>query len=378
MQFAPETFAIYKDSPWQIFIKNYSLLILGVISILAGVWSLVALRKNQTPKSKSALIAEYLPPKGLSVMEASGLIVPPSPSVLPAEILDLAVRHKVNIIESKEKRGMFGEKNKYTIELINTDGLLPDEANFLQGMLGSLNVGARYTFNDHDYNMGTKLNKIIANSQSEALTEKGFLEKSMGFTKLRMQWGAVILATILSIIIIFFNTTPSPTILSISFAMLSMFASIALILYATGTKIYTKEGRQMQQYLEGLKMYIKLAEVDRLNYLQSPVGAERAPINTSDQEQMIKLYERVLPYAVLFRLEKDWAKVLELKYQESTSTPSWYSGSDISRGIMLGSFISNFNSSTASSFSPPTSSSGSGISGGFAGGGGGGGGGGGR
>ena len=226
--------------------------------------------------------------------------------------------------------------------------------------------------------MGTKLNKIIANSQSETLTEKGFLEKSMGFTKLRMQWGAVILATILSIIIIFFNTTPSPTILSISFAMLSMFASIALILYATGTKIYTKEGRQMQQYLEGLKMYIKLAEVDRLNYLQSPVGAERAPINTSDQEQMIKLYERVLPYAVLFRLEKDWAKVLELKYQESTSTPSWYSGSDISRGIMLGSFISNFNSSTASSFSPPTSSSGSGISGGFAGGGGGGGGGGGR
>ncbi|MBP9986019.1 DUF2207 domain-containing protein [Candidatus Saccharibacteria bacterium] len=378
MQFAPETFAIYKDSPWQIFIKNYSLFILGAISILAGVWSLVALRKNQTPKSKSALIAEYLPPKGLSVMEASGLIVPPSPSVLPAEILDLAVRHKVNIIESKEKRGMFGEKNKYTIELINTDGLLPDEANFLQGMLGSLNVGARYTFNDHDYNMGTKLNKIIANSQSEALTEKGFLEKSMGFTKLRMQWGAVILATILSIIIIFFNTTPSPTILSISFAMLSMFASIALILYATGTKIYTKEGRQMQQYLEGLKMYIKLAEVDRLNYLQSPVGAERAPINTSDQEQMIKLYERVLPYAVLFRLEKDWAKVLELKYQESTSTPSWYSGSDISRGIMLGSFISNFNSSTASSFSPPTSSSGSGISGGFAGGGGGGGGGGGR
>ena len=182
MQFAPETFAIYKDSPWQIFIKNYSLLILGVISILAGVWSLVALRKNQTPKSKSALIAEYLPPKGLSVMEASGLIVPPSPSVLPAEILDLAVRHKVNIIESKEKQGMFGEKNKYTIELINTDGLLPDEANFLQGMLGSLNVGARYTFNDHDYNMGTKLNKIIANSQSETLTEKGFLEKSMGFT----------------------------------------------------------------------------------------------------------------------------------------------------------------------------------------------------
>ena len=131
-------------------------------------------------------------------------------------------------------------------------------------------------------------------------------------------------------------------------------------------------------YILRLKMYIKLAEVDRLNYLQSPVGAERAPINTSDQEQMIKLYERVLPYAVLFRLEKDWAKVLELKYQESTSTPSWYSGSDISRGIMLGSFISNFNSSTASSFSPPTSSSGSGISGGFAGGGGGGGGGGGR
>ena len=74
MQFKTGTFVPYKDTSWQLFINNYSLFILGAIALLAGVWSIAVLRKNQTPKTKKALIPEYLPPKDMSVMESSGLV----------------------------------------------------------------------------------------------------------------------------------------------------------------------------------------------------------------------------------------------------------------------------------------------------------------
>ena len=375
MQFKPGTFP-YKDTPWQIFINNYSLFILGAVALLAGVWSMAVLRKNQTPKTKKALIPEYLPPKNMSVMESSGLISMAENTVLPAEILDLAVRHKVRILESDVKQ-LFGTKKVYTVELLSTEGLLPDENSFLSNMLGALSPGAKYTFSDRDYSTGEKLRNVIRQSQTTLLTSKGLTKPSL-VSKLWKQWLIAIMAMVLSFTILSTSTTSSPLAGSIFFAIVSIIASFFALFYASSAKIYTEKGREAQHYLDGLKMYIKLAEADRLKYLQSPSGAERTSVNTDDQTQMIKLYESVLPYAILFHLEKEWTKALEIKYQESSSNPAWYQGSSLTNGLMLGAFVSSFNSSTASSFRAPSSSSGSGISGGFAGGGGGGGGGGGR
>ena len=123
-----------------------------------------------------------------------------------------------------------------------------------------------------------------------------------------------------------------------------------------------------------------LGEQERLQVLQSPQGADKTPVDISDTAQIVRLYERVLPYAVLFGLEKEWAKVLEVHYGETGASPSWYHGTSAFNAAMLGSAISGFSSSAVSSFAPPSSSSGSGFSsgGGFSGGGFGGGGGGGR
>jgi uncharacterized membrane protein len=113
--------------------------------------------------------------------------------------------------------------------------------------------------------------------------------------------------------------------------------------------------------------------------LQSPEGAEKLPLaeqfDPKSPEAKVKLFEKLLPYAMLFGLEKDWAKQFDDIY---TNPPGWYQGnwSAFNAGYLVGS-LNDFNAASATSFASPSSSSGSGFSGGAAGGGGGGGGGGG-
>ena len=49
-------------------------------------------------------------------------------------------------------------------------------------------------------------------------------------------------------------------------------------------------------------MYIGVAEEERIKMLQSPEGAEKVASvsSVSDNDQLVKLYEKVLPYAILF------------------------------------------------------------------------------
>ena len=120
--------------------------------------------------------------------------------------------------------------------------------------------------------------------------------------------------------------------------------------------------------MEGLKEYIGLVEKDRLAFLQSPKGAARTS-GKLGQTEILKLYERALPWAILLGLEKEWAKVLST-YYDDTRQPSW-----IPLAVISNLSLSQLN--TAISQSLAVSSSSGSDGGGSAGGGGGGGGGGG-
>jgi hypothetical protein len=85
----------------------------------------------------------------------------------------------------------------------------------------------------------------------------------------------------------------------------------------------------------------------------------------------LKLYETLLPYAVVFGQEKKWAEELVVLYGAGNS-PGWYAGSSGFNAAAFSAGISNLSTSASSS-----SSSGGSSGGGSAGGGGGGGGGGG-
>lgn len=137
----------------------------------------------------------------------------------------------------------------------------------------------------------------------------------------------------------------------------------------------TELGLRMSRYMDGLKLYIKMAEKDRLEFLQSVKGADTSP------EGIVKLYEKLLPYAALFGLEKSWMKELQ-HYSEvnEIETPTWYTANiaAVSSITQFTSVINSVSSISTSSTSYSSSGSSGGGGGGFSGGGGGGGGGGGR
>ena len=82
-------------------------------------------------------------------------------------------------------------------------------------------------------------------------------------------------------------------------------------------------GAEMRDYLYGMRDYISLAEADRIRVLQAPGTAER--IDVTDESAVIKLYEKLLPYAMIFGLEKEWIGELSHYYSE-TQQPEWYTG----------------------------------------------------
>lgn len=139
----------------------------------------------------------------------------------------------------------------------------------------------------------------------------------------------------------------------------------------------TAEGRKLLDRIEGLKLYLSIAERDELARLAGP-GHKEPALDAGR-------YESLLPYAMALGVEDAWtgrftAAVGAAAAAETARNLGWYHGTGAA-GFSLGgvnqALSSSLSQTISSSASPPGSSSGSG-GGGFSGGGGGGGGGGGR
>lgn len=143
----------------------------------------------------------------------------------------------------------------------------------------------------------------------------------------------------------------------------------------------TAKGAAAYEQLLGLREYLRLAEADRMRVLQSPEGAVRERIDPDDPAAVVRLYERLLPWAVLWGVEKQWSEVLASRYDgtvEPTPTLGLAAGlsgiSTLGRSFASSSFATTPTTSGSSSGSGGGSFSGGSFGGGFSGGGGGGGG----
>ncbi|HKS54342.1 MAG TPA: DUF2207 domain-containing protein [Steroidobacteraceae bacterium] len=150
---------------------------------------------------------------------------------------------------------------------------------------------------------------------------------------------------------------------------------VTLIIFGRLVRAPTLEGRKLMDEVEGLKLYLSVAERDELARMSEP-GTARPALDE-------KRYEMLLPYAVALEVEDAWtekftAAVGVAAAAEATRRIGWYHGGGVSDlGSLSRAVGSSLTSQIASSATPPGSSSGSG-GGGSSGGGGGGGGGGGR
>lgn len=145
--------------------------------------------------------------------------------------------------------------------------------------------------------------------------------------------------------------------------------AIVFVMFEHLIKRPTSGGQLVMDEIEGLRMYMTVAEEDRLNQLNPP-------------NQTAEEFERLLPYAIALGVENQWAERFTTVLREAAKggyDPVWYTGLHGWRGYptsFTSTLGSGMTSAIASSSTAPGSSSGGG-GGGFSGGGGGGGGGGG-
>ncbi len=342
-------------------ITGFIALALSITLVVLGV------RRHNRAHETNPIVAEYIPPKDASVTVASQVAAEKSRAVFSAQLIDLAVRHYIAIIETREKSVWKSAEYDIKITRDSTD-LKDEEKEILTDMFGhepkegerialsSLSKDLKYVSRTTDNTK--KLKKLVNETY-------GLREKSPTASKFFYRWAIGLLIA---------------SVLTLSFSL----AIIALLSFIIGKVIrpLTDKGLALRRYVFGLDRYIKASETERIKFLQGPDTAEKIGYDVDPQNpgEMVKLYERTLPYAVLFGREKQWANRLGEYYLQGQGSPDWYTGQSTFNAALFGASLANFSQASlmAAGYSAGSSSSSGGSGGGgFAGGGGGGGGGGG-
>lgn len=280
---------------------SYTAVIVLAIAGVATIFIVRAIRTHKRRKSQT-VVAQYEPPKGLSPAHIGLLEDDRSDNrEITATVIDWAVKGYIKIVYIP-KKGLFGSKDYQLVLLRSADELPRAEALLLAAF----------------FSLGKKVNL--------SKLDKGSIATEVSIFKSTVKTDLTKLG--------YYQSTGD--------------------LLMRGT--LTDEGAKEWALVDGFKLYLSVAEKDRLNFSDAP---EKTP----------ERFNKLLPYAIALGVEKEWAKQFE--GIDLTHSTDWYGGnlaafSAISLASDLGSSFANVVSSNSS-----VSSGGGSGGGGFGGGGGG-------
>ncbi|MFB4353956.1 DUF2207 domain-containing protein [Microbacterium sp. LS_15] len=339
----------------------------GALGLSIGSWFAVSSFRRSRRRATGIVVAQYDVPDSLPPLLAAA-IIPGAKDAIPAEIVHLAVRGTLRIEEGSDAeeprlRRMPGSRIPDQLDVEALDALFAeaDSEGVADLPSSSESFAARMT----------------------ALTQRGTAEAAArGLTTKARSRGAVILQWIaIALVLAGFGiglfgiiagrVTAIPAFVAVSFGIVLVLIS-SFYAFSKHT-VLTPEGAREHEYLQGVREFIRVAEADRLRMLQSYSGAERRQDGGAD---VIVVYERLLPYAMLFGMEDEWGAVLESAYASAQRGARWIGDptSPFLRSQLAAFALTSYAAATYSAPSASTSSSAGGsFGGGFSGGGGGGG-----
>jgi hypothetical protein len=308
---------------------------------------------GRDPDGNGVLAVRYEPPADITPAEA-GTLIDESADILDitSTVIDLAVRGFLKIEETESTKFIFFSDRDYKLVKIREPGegeLKAHEHKVLSGLFGA--GKEEVMISDLKNNFYKVLPPIKKALYQELISSRYFPSNPENIRKI-FKWIGV------GIIVVSMFLFQSWGI-KLSIALSGLF----ILIFSRFMPRKTKKGSLAKEELLGFREFIERAEKDRIEKL-----AKDDPT----------LFDRVLPYALIFGLGDRWADAFKDMYR---SPPSWYYspryGNTFAPRIFvadLGRSLTVMNSSFASS---PRKSGGSGFGGGgFSGGGFGGGGGG--
>jgi uncharacterized membrane protein len=345
------------------FLEKYGWLIIFILPPIALIICfLIWKRYGDDPSIKKTIIPEFEIPENLTPMElgalkSNGRI---DPEFITATIINLAV-NKIIIIEETKKEGVLsilgGKKIKFHLK--NKEAALTDsDKKVLQLLFGEdlssdkVNLSAVKKKMQDDINFSSDLQKLV----QKELQDKGLITKS-GLTakKIMLPIGIMLTGTLIPFLI-----------WGLPYLAIALAASgLIVFIFSFFMPKRTAKGMELNWKIKGFKLYMETAEKYRQQFFEKE-----------------NMFEKLLPYAMVFGMTKVWIKKMEEIYGKdyfASYHPVWFIGASTA-AFDAKSFTSQISSISSSINSVATASSGrsgGGGGGGFSGGGGGGGGGGG-
>ena len=363
--------------------------VVGALFIFLGFKGLWQATKEKRHWTKHTPVPpQYTPLKDITVAEMSNISLGKTKNPRVATLLELAVNHKIELQKPDN------DKNWHIHVKSNPAELSVEQRAVLRIINGGkkAETGDNITIKKHSYSSELDRAQNTYDTTPHAhLIQLGAFKSStvadnpykralaglIGIAVLVAIAGTIFFAIAAdSFLKVYFNnlTHDAYNVIGAEYVPFAIGFLVFSIIFIIGSWAHTdkydkrtEKGLELDHYLRGLKMYIELAEQDRLNFLQSVKGADTSP------QGIVKLYEKLLPYAALFGLEKSWMKELSRYYEQYQDVNhSWYAGhfvmNDFNRALRAVE-----SSSSSGRYEPGSGSSGSG-GGGFSGGGSGGGG----
>ncbi len=360
----------FQPAKWYDSIGEHSRQIVEVLipaGLIGGGSLLYWWRRGRDPRGSGVIIPRYDAPDGLKPVAVGALAdFKVDNRDITATIIDLAIHGYFKIIETKHAKRLRKDTLTYILQLQKDDysQLTAEEVKLMKALFPGAKTGTTIgiaTLKNKLYETA----KAIDKSVEAGLTEAGYFRSN----PLKAGQSLIIVMAVLFIVLYVGSRYLGAWLVAgvIIGGIIAYFCSLNM-----GAR--TAKGVAAKEHILGLKLYLETAEKARLEKLQAPDAVYTR--NPAMPTKSVDLFEKLLPYAMVLGVEKQWSKQFESLY---SSPPDWYSGnwSTFNAYYLASSLSDGIGSAVNTAFTAPSSSGSSGFSGGFSGGGGGGGGGGG-
>lgn len=323
------------------------LAVLGLLVFMALAW----LRHGRDPK-KGVIIARFKPPKGMSPAAINYLDNQKiTNTTLTAAILSLAVKGALRIEQKSQHYRLFkkqprqglskGEKQVYkNLFTDKKDELIINKNPNAKLAKGKTSLAHKLTTEYKDACFKNNRRYIISGWLMSFVCCVLFYVLYYGFEQGSAAYLGTFCVYVFAFVVAVVTLMAWPVVVGILFLLVLLgsfselmqwFVNVQVGLYFTLSMIAlnilftwlmqspTLYGRQIFDQVAGLKLYISMAEEQRLNLMNPP-------------EKNLAHYEALLPYAVALGLENRWAEKFSAVFataeqSDTTDLPfSWYQG----------------------------------------------------
>lgn len=278
--------------------------------------------RGRDPKGKGTIIPFYQSPDNLTPTEIGTLFDEKADlKDISASIIHFATQGflKIKEIENKGIFGFFKGKSDYELVLLKRGDFknAPEKTIFdlifppnIREWQGNMAPGTQYPsgftsdrvkLSELQDKFPQKINEIKTAVYSD-LVKKGYFPKSPG--RIRNTYVGIGMTVAFLGFILLVN--------SFSFLVAGSTAVTGLLVAIFGIFMpcKTAKGVDTLEKILGLKEYLTVAEKDRINFHNAPA---KKP----------EVFEKLLPYAMVLQVEKEWAKQFEEIYSRP---PAWFEG----------------------------------------------------